>query len=274
MKPRLGKVEGVAFGKPWHAYRLDCDCTGRYSKRDPHKLFGVTTALKTLSKDALTGWASRITAEYAVDHWDELDQLGPSARLQRLKDVQYDTKNAAAIKGNKLHEYAADLAAGRPVDVPEDARSEVELLARWMDREEWESWGSEVPVANTQWKYGGTLDNIGRLGRRGLTALVDFKRQPRAYEEVAWQLAGYRYADLAQLNGPASEGPMPEVDGTYVVLIKPDSVELLPVETDQQTHREFLYMLQVARAREAVESNSRIGVPLAPLPEQEDAHVG
>lgn len=264
----------MAFGKPWHAYRLDCTCTGRYRKSDPHKLFGVTTALKTLSKDALTGWASRETAEYAVDHWAELEQLAPSARLQQLKDVIWDKRDAAALKGNKLHEYAAELAAGRPVDVPEEARPEVELLARWMDREQWESWGSEVPVANTRWGYGGTLDNIGYLHRRGVSALVDFKRQPRAYEEVTWQLAGYRYADLCQLSGPASEGPMPEVDGTYVVLIKPDHVELLPVQTDEECHREFLYILQVARARAAVEDNSRIGAPLAPLPDLEEVNHG
>lgn len=269
---RLDKVEGVAFGKKWHAYRLDCTCRGRYRKSDPHKLYGVTTALKVLDKPALINWAARVTAEHAVNNWDRLSGLQPTARLDELRNAKDQLRDDAALKGNKLHEYAALLAAGKDAHIPEEARSEVELLARWMDREEWTSWGSEVPVANTQWKYGGTLDNIGVLGRRGVTAIVDFKRQPRAYEEVTWQLAAYRGADLWQPDGPASEAAMPEVEGTYVVLIKPDRVELLPVVTGPVVHREFLYILQVARDKAAAEDSSRIGAPMEPLAEEVAAH--
>lgn len=270
---RLKKVEGVAFGRKWHAYMLDCTCTGRYRKTDPHKLYGVTTALKTLSTEALIGWAAKVTAAHAVDNWDQLSQLGPSARLAEIVNARNVARDTASNAGTAIHLIAEKLSRDEPVAVTEEQRPQAELLARWMDREQWESWANEFPIAHTTWKYGGTPDAMGTLHRRGVNALIDFKRQPRVYEEVAWQLAGYRYADLCQMAGPGSEGPMPVVDETYVVQVLPDRIEIVPVETDPAVHREFLHILQVARARQGVEDNSRIGMPLAPLTEEEAAHV-
>jgi hypothetical protein len=268
---RLQKVTGTAWGRQWHAYRLDCQCTGRYKKSDPHKLFGVTTALKTLSTDALIGWAAKVTAAHAVDNWDQLSGLAPSDRLAELMNARNKVRDEAAGAGTALHLIAEKLSRGEEVAVTEAQRPQAELLARWMDREQWESWANEFPIAHTTWKYGGTPDAMGVLHRRGTSALIDFKRQPRVYEEVAWQLAGYRYADLCQMNGPASEGAMPVVDATFVVQLLPDVVQMVPVETDPAVHREFLHILQVARARQGVEDNSRIGVPLAPLTDEEVA---
>lgn len=269
MTARLDKVEGVAFGNKWHAYRLDCTCTGRYKKSDPHKVFGVTTAIKTLGTEALIGWAANITAEHAVNNWDRLSGLGPTERLAELKGARNEKRNTAAKQGTALHVVAEKLSRGEDAKVTPELRPQAEMLARWMDVEGWDPWASEFPVAHTKWHYGGTPDAMGFLERRGIRALIDFKRQPRVYEEVAYQLAGYRYADLCQLNGPESEGGMPEVDGTYVVQVLPDRVELVPVETDEGVHRKFLHILEIARDRDAVSSNSRIGVPLEPLEELE-----
>lgn len=273
MSPRLQKVTGTAWGREWHAYRLDCQCTGRYKKTDPHKLYGVTTALKTLSTEALIGWAAKVTANHAVDNWEELSQLSTSDRLAELMGARNKVRDQASGAGTALHLIAEKLSRDEVVPVTEEQRPQAEALARWMDREQWESWANEFPIAHTTWKYGGTPDAMGMLHRRNTSALIDFKRQPRVYEEVAWQLAGYRYADLCQMNGPASEGPMPVVDATYVVQILPDVVQMVPVETDPTTHREFLHILQVARARQSVENDSRIGVPVAPLTEEETAYV-
>lgn len=269
--PRLEKVTGTAWGREWHAYRLDCQCPGRYRKNDPHKLFGVTTALKTLSTEALIGWAANVTAEHAVNNWDELSGLSLTDRLKEIKGAREKARTQASDAGTALHVIAEKLSRDEEVPVTPEQRPQAEALARWMDREQYESWANEFPIAHTVWKYGGTPDAMGMLHRRGISALIDFKRQPRVYEEVAWQLAGYRYADLCQMNGPASEGGMPEVDATFVVQILPDLVQMVPVETDVTVHREFLHILQVARARQGVEDNSRIGVPVAPLTDEEVA---
>lgn len=270
MAPRLKRNN---FGSGGHAYRLDCDCPGRYRKDDPHKLTGVTTALGILAKPGLTGWAGRTTAEYAIDHWDRLATLPISERLDELKWASNNTTKRAALKGTKLHEVAAELAHGHDVYVPEEARPEAEMLARWLDREEFTSWGGEVSCVNLEHRYAGTLDNAGILGRRGERVLVDFKRTNRIYEENVYQLAGYRYTDLWQPDGPSSEAPTPEFDATYVVHITPDSVELVPVEADRTCWTEFLYVLQVARDQAAAKDDSRIGAALAPLRDEEDENA-
>ncbi|NUO56010.1 MAG: hypothetical protein HOV78_05065 [Hamadaea sp.] len=265
--PRLKRNN---FGSGGHAYRVDCNCPGRYRKTDPHKATGVTTALGALAKPGLTGWAGRVTAEYAVDNWDVLTHQPPSERLETLKGVQYRTKTRAAMKGNELHATAEKLVRGEDVYVPDEARAEANRLARWLDREEYVGWGGEVPCVNLEHRYAGTLDNAGVLGRRGLTALVDFKRTNRIYEENVYQLAAYRYADLWQPDGPASETAMPEFDGAFVVHITPDAVELVPVEADRSAWTEFLYILQVHRDMEAARDDSRIGAALPSLPDNEE----
>lgn len=265
--PRL-KVN--KFGSGGHAYRLDCDCPGRYRKTDPHKLIGVTTALDILAKPGLTGWAGRVTAEYAVDHWARLSKLEVSARLEELRNVQYHTKRRAAMKGTDLHKVAEKLVRGEQVYVPDEARPEAEALARWLDREEYTGWGGEVPCVNLTHRYAGTLDNAGILGRRGIRALVDFKRTNRIYEENVYQLAAYRFTDLWYPDGLASETPTPAFDGAYVVHITPDGVELVPVEADEEAFNEFLYVLQVARDQTAIRDDSRIGQPLEPLRDDEE----
>lgn len=261
---RLRKT-GVGSG---HVYRLDCDCPGRYRKTDPHKITGVTTAIGVLNKPALVGWAGRVTAEYAVDNWDVLTHRPVSERLDILKGVQYDTKRKAAVKGNELHKYAEALTQHHDVYVPEEARPEAERLARWLDREEYVSLGGEVSCVNFEHRYGGTLDNAGVLGRRGIRALVDFKRTNRVYEENVLQLAAYRYTDVWQPDGV--EHPMPEWDATFVVHITPDDVHLIPVEADRDCWTDFTYILQVFRDRQATEDHTRIGAPLDRLPDLEE----
>src|SRR5690606_41327726 len=56
-----------------------------------------------LPKKALINWAGNATAEYAVDHWAELSELAPSARLKRLQGGRYEAKDAAANKGTRVH---------------------------------------------------------------------------------------------------------------------------------------------------------------------------
>lgn len=260
----VARLKRHNFGKG-HAYTLDCDCPGRYRKTDPHKTYGVTTALSVLAKPALTGWAGRITAEYALDHWDELTEMPPSQRLDTLRSVQYNTKSKAATKGNELHEIAAKIAAGQHVFVPDEDRHQAQLLADWMDREQFTSWASEAPCVNTEHGYAGTLDNAGVLGRRGERVLIDFKRTGGIYEEVVYQTAAYRFTDLWQPDGPASEEATPTFDACYAVHIKPDAIEMRPLEADESAFEEFLYILTVARDYYAAQDNSRIGAPLPPL---------
>jgi hypothetical protein len=252
------------FGRGGHAYTLDCDCPGRYRKTDPHKIMGVTTALNAKSKQALVGWAGRITAEYALDHWDELAAMPPSERLDTLRSVQFNTKNAAALRGTTIHELGERLAHGKVVDVSDDNRGPVEAYARWLDRWDIQPIATEVAVANTQYRYGGTADLFAYIGKLDVTAAIDLKTSKGVYTETALQLTGYVRCDLWQPDGPDSEQAMPVFEETYVAHIRPDSVDLLPAECDDEAFTQFLYCLAMARDDAAVADNPRIHAPIDP----------
>ena len=61
-EPRLTRGRG-------HTYRID-------GQRVP----SVTGIMKMLDKPALIAWAARMSAGYAIDHWDELAAKPLSAR--------------------------------------------------------------------------------------------------------------------------------------------------------------------------------------------------
>jgi hypothetical protein len=259
------------FGARGHAYTLDCDCPGRYRKTDPHKIMGVTTALNAKAKPALTGWAGRVTAEYAIDHWDELAQLPISERLQTLRDVQFNTKSAAALRGNQIHELGQRLVHGLQVDVSDENRGPVEAYARFCDRWRLEPIAAEVPVANTRYRYGGTADLFAYVGALdNALCLVDLKTGRGVYSETALQTTAYARCDLWQPDGPKSEGTPPVVEATYVAHIQADNVLMLPAEYDDEAFNQFLYALAMARDDAAIQDNPRVHGPIEPETESED----
>jgi hypothetical protein len=259
------------FGAKGHAYTLDCDCPGRYRKTDPHKIMGVTTALNAKAKPALTGWAGRVTAEYAIDHWDELTEMPLSERLDTLRSVQFKTKSAAALRGNQIHELGQRLVHNKTVDVSDENRGPVEAYARFCDRWEIEPVAAEVPVANTSYRYGGTADLFARVGRLGnALCMIDLKTGRSVYSETSLQVTAYARCDLWQPDGPASEGTPPVVEACYVAHIQADNVLMLPAEHDQEAMDQFLYALAMARDDAAVQDNPRIHAPIDPPGDDED----
>lgn len=216
---------------------------------DGAKVPGVTTVAGNLPKRALIDWAGRVTAEYAVDHWDELSEATPSARLNTLTRARFNASSAAALRGTQIHALGERVSRGESVDAG-DHVAEVEAYARFLDRWDVHVWATETPVANTVHRYAGTADAWAEFGAgplKGCRALLDIKTGRGVYDETALQLTGYRYADLWQPDGPVSEGPLPPVEAVVVAHVLPDAVELLPVEAGPEQFRQFLYLLETTR---------------------------
>lgn len=239
---------------------------------DGAKVPGVTTVLNTLPKDALINWAARVTAEAAVDRWDELGGLAPTQRLKELVDARWNVTKEASLRGTEIHALGERIANGEAVD-PGEHRGPVEAYARFLDRWDVEIIGTEAPCAHTKFKYAGTLDSIAYI--RGLArvpefahladkpVMLDLKTGRGVYESTALQLAAYACCDIWQPNGPESEESMPIVHGLFVAHILADDVALLPVHgktVDLLT--EFRYLMQTARWIEACKEASPIGAPL------------
>lgn len=257
----------LAFDGRSHRYALDGE-----------PIDGVTTAIGDgFPKPALAGWAARAAADYAVDHWSELADAPTSVKIAKIKGAPWSSRDRAALRGTRIHEYGEAIVHGRRVEIPDEYVGPVEAYAKFLDEWQVEPIATETRLVNTEHRYGGTADLWARIGvRGGAIALVDLKTGSGVYPDVALQLAAYRYADLWQPDGPESENAeIPIVERVYVAHILPDAVRMIPVQAGPAEHRAFLYVLQTARwaARHSKSFKGEDGVYRPRLPLIGEAEV-
>jgi hypothetical protein len=225
---------------------------------------GVTTIVGDgLPKKALINWAGNATAEYAIDHWDELAELAPSARLKKMQGGRYEARDAAANRGTQVHKMGERLIAGDTVTVPDLLRPYVDSYVRFLDEFQLRARHVEALVYSASHRYVGTLDIFGDILLPDMpeydhlprdddgfvcNALIDAKtNRSGIFGETALQLAGYRFAEFMQPDprDPESAFDMPEVTWTGALWIRPDGYSLIPVTAGVEQHRAFLYVQQV-----------------------------
>lgn len=253
-----------------HSYRLNGE-----------KLPGVTTIIGDgLPKPALLGWAAKTIAEYVADRLDQdgehvtadqlMDDLAEIARskskpwpakLSRtkvaeiLKGVHYQDRDQAGNRGTEVHRLAELLTHGEEVEVPEPLTGHVDAYLAFLD--EWQPTDvlTEVVVGSAKHRYCGTLDMIATLPGLG-RCLVDLKtNRSGPFGEVALQLAAYRYAEVALIDGESV--PMPPVDWTGVLWLRADGYDLYPFDAGPEQFRSFLYVQQVGQFLAAQKDRDR-----------------
>lgn len=225
---------------------------------DGQRLPGVTTILGALRKKALEEWAGNITAETAVNRWDELSGLPVATRLDTLKRARWEARDSAALNGTEVHNLAWPLVTGAEVEVPPRHLAAVQALARFMDRWQLEPVATERPVFHPAHRWAGTFDLLAGIG--GTLWLLDYKTGRGVYPETALQLAAYAHAAyMAPEEGEPTEWVPPERCGA--VHITADSAELLPIDwaTTDEAYTVFRYAAQVSRHLERVEAARKDG---------------
>lgn len=234
---------------------------------------GVTTVLNSgCPKPALINWAARTTVDYAIDYWDELNDLPISERIKRLNRARSDQNNAAKLRGTRVHTLGERVALGETVEVPDDLVDHVEAYAAFLDAWDVQPIVTEAVVVSYRHGYAGTLDLIADMrhptepGRR-CTCLLDLKTsESGVFRESVLQLAAYRYA-THYLDPDGVEHPMLPVDLCAVVHVRADGAHFVPVVVGDEQHRQFLYVQQVAQFVDT-DANDLIGDPLS-LPPME-----
>ena len=245
------------------------------------RLDGVTTILSNgLPKKALINWAGNATADYVLDHWDDLADLPPSARLKKIQGGRYESRDEAANRGTQVHKMGERLIGGESVTVPDLLRGYVDSYVRFLDEFQLRARHVEGLVYSETHRYVGTFDIFGDIllpdmpEYEGLPrdddgfvcgCLIDAKtNRSGIFGETALQLAGYRFAEFMQSDpkDPDTAEPMPEVAWTGALWIRPDGYSLIPVTAEVEQHRAFLYAQQVA----AFDKGARdlVGQPIEP----------
>jgi hypothetical protein len=226
---------------------------GRQYFIDGEKVPSVTELKDGGLPKHLEKWAAETTANYAVDHWDELGKMSISERLKLLNSSRFADRDKAAGKGTKVHKLAEQLVAGTEVAVPEELRGHVDACVQFLDSFNVQPIIVERPVFSRRWRYGGRPDLFADIThptdpRYTGRWLLDWKtNRSGPWGDVAFQLAGYRYAEV-YLDSHNQEQPVPEVDRCGVVWLRADGYDLHPFEVGPDVYREFLYIKAVAEA--------------------------
>lgn len=231
--------------------RVDTARSHFYKDAAGTRVPGVTTIIDGGNpKPALINWAANATADATVDAWDVLSGMSPAKRLDWMRKARYIEKDAASKRGTEIHGFGEALVHGEEVNVPEELVGYVESYARFLDAFDVQPVHVEFGVGNYRHAYAGTADliaevTIPKIGRQRM--LIDLKSNKSGiFAETALQLAAYRYAEVIIPNGDGDETPMIEVDATAAVHITPNDAHLIPVTTNEDVFRTFLYCQQVA----------------------------
>lgn len=226
------------FGKG-HAYYLEGT-----------KLDGVTTLLSNgLPKPALVNWAANTTADYATDHWDELSEMTMSARNKELRAARYADRDAAAKRGNEVHDLAEKLAHGEEVEVPDEIRGHVESAAAFLDDFEVEVILSETSCFHEKALYAGTFDLLLTSKKfPGRVILADWKtNRSGIYPETALQLTAYakstHYLDGDEIKLTSDLG----ITDCWAIWIRADGYSVYPMDCSDVTWSAFGHIATVAR---------------------------
>ena len=216
---------------------------------------GVTTLIgKGLPKPALPYWAAKCVAEYVADQPDAVDQLrmmGRAPMVAALKEVPWQARDEAAIRGTDVHALAERLVHGLEVEVPEHLLNHVEGYARFLDRWQVEPVLTEHAVASRKWWYAGTFDLIADVCALGKRLLVDLKTSKGVYGETALQTAAYASAEFYTTDG-SDELPVPEVDGIAVVHVTTDGSALYDLGDITEAFRIFTHVSWVAQQTDRI----------------------
>lgn len=247
---------GLVFYPKSHRYKLD----GAWVP-------GVTTIISGgLPKDALKFWAAKSVAEFVAGHPDLTEEMkrmggyGPTVAF--LKEVPFQQRDDAAVRGTDVHDIAEKLAHGEEVDVPEHLSGYVSACVDFLD-----DWGlvplvTEKACASRKWQHAGKFDFIGTV-KDGRTLIGDWKTTSSGiWPETCLQLAAYRHSEF-YADEDGTEHPMPEVDGAIGVHLRDDGYSVYNMRADESVYRSFLHVAWVSRMAKEMKRKDDWVTPVA-----------
>jgi hypothetical protein len=219
-----------------------------------------------------------MTANYYVDHKDELNALPLMEAHEKLMKAQYETVSRAAARGTTVHGLADRLMRGEEIAIPEGLEGYVTAAVDFMDEFDVIPIALEFTVYSEKWSWGGTCDLVADLLdpddpepdpalKRRVRWLLDYKTKDKesgVFGDAALQLAPYRCAE--RMVDPVTGEDLPMFDDIercgIVQLYKDGTYRLVPVEAGEPEYAIFQYVQQVALWMDG--NRALVGQPIKP----------
>lgn len=179
-------------------------------------LHSVTNILgKAIPKPALTGWAAKTAARYAIEN--------PGCTVEQAAASIYTKKDDAADKGKIVHAWAEAYGNGELIEIdslPEDLQGFGKAFLSFIEKEQPKILHTECTVFNETVGYAGTADQIG-YARNGKLTIFDYKTGKGTYYESHLQQEAYANAEYILTKDKKIE-KMPKIEEKYLVHLKPN----------------------------------------------------
>jgi len=233
-----------------HSYWLTPAPTADNPNPEARKLPGVTTVIGLLDKPALVAWAAQQSADYAIEHWDELANKPIGERQRLIERARFTSNKKATTKGQTVHAMAEALQNGKPVETTDAVMlADIQALARLLDQWQIQPVATEVPLCNTTDLWAGTCDVIADIPKLG-RVMLDFKTGKAIYDEIALQLAAYARANLRLEGDGAAATEQPPFDGInttvgYGIHVRDGLAQIQPVRIDDDVYQSFLSLVDL-----------------------------
>ena len=191
----------------------------------------VTTILDVLDKPALTRWAAKSVAEFAVANKDSWTSLPADAAVDMLKGSPWRARDKAAATGTDAHSILESFANGVvPTFIPPGVPAAVVSgLAEFWTTYQPKVIACEQTVWNATIGYAGSFDLIAELD--GVPTLIDLKTSSGVYGTMGLQLAAYARGE--QIIAPDGQvSPMPQVAAHAILHVPQDGKKwrLVPMD--------------------------------------------
>ena len=230
----------------------------------------VTTILDVLHKPALIEWLQNQTAIAAMLHLPELIGKSVEEGVEAIRAYPRSIRDNAAKLGSSVH-LLADMAPrasetdSKAFEVSPDAFPYLEAFRgflAFLEAQGGRIISSEHAVWNQTEGYAGTYDLIVSLPKNELSKamgladelwLLDIKTGKGYYADYGLQLSAYAHAEYIVLPNDPTLYPMPQVQHTAVLHLRPDQYEgpmsqgwrLVEYPTTDRDYMAFLAALEL-----------------------------
>jgi hypothetical protein len=214
---------------------------------------GVSAIVNMMPKGALTPWAARLAAEFAVGHMDDVSTLlkekdGQKRAIDWIKGASSRFSEKAAAEGTSVHHYTEAVARAvmnktkpKAEGMPPGMLPYLKQYVRFLQEFDAEPVMLENIVWDDEIGYAGRLDAVFRL--RAIDdslVIVDTKSGASGvWDSVALQQTAYRYAKHWFNEETDTMELMPEIKKTYALWLRPEGFALIPVQSTQAELDQF-----------------------------------